>query len=152
MTSFDHFSKAIIFFFSFKAAYFKSRLNRLKVSIFSAQFIVVNKCASLYGLNELWWHLTNVSNYCIDKFCLKMGHRVDNELLDLRCQQLEAENERRVRRNREVDHLIANISDPRVAQRLRIYQLVEEKFLAVEKQVSILFFWVNSYKLKLHTF
>ena len=69
-----------------------------------------------------------------------MGHRVDNELLDLRCQQLEAENERRVRRNREVDHLIANISDPRVAQRLRIYQLVEEKFLAVEKQVSILFF------------
>jgi len=64
-----------------------------------------------------------------------MAKYVDNELAHLRQHQLEAENERRLRRNQQVDALIRNIGDPRVAERLRIYRLVEEKFLAVEKQV-----------------
>ena len=61
----------------------------------------------------------------------------DNELVELHRRHLEAENDRRRRRNLRVDDLIQNIADPRVAERLRIYRLVEEKFLAVEKQVCI---------------
>ena len=62
--------------------------------------------------------------------------RVENQLSLLRRNQIDVECERRLRRNKEVDDLIQNIGDPRIAERLRIYRLVEEKFLAVEQQVT----------------
>ncbi len=59
-----------------------------------------------------------------------------NPLSELRRIQLEHEADRRQRRNKEVDELIRNIGDPRIAEKLRIYRLVEEKFSAVEQQVK----------------
>ena len=35
-----------------------------------------------------------------------------------------------------VDQLIKNLGDPRVAEKLRIYRLVEEQFALVESQVQ----------------
>ena len=35
-----------------------------------------------------------------------------------------------------VDQLIRNLGDPRVAEKLRIYRLVEEQFALVESQVQ----------------
>ena len=35
-----------------------------------------------------------------------------------------------------VDKLIQNLGDPRVAEKLRIYRLVEEQFALVESQVQ----------------
>ena len=64
------------------------------------------------------------------------GETLGNQISEFRRKQLEAELERRKRRNKEVDELIQNIGDPRIAEKLRIYRLVEEKFLAVEQQVS----------------
>ena len=64
------------------------------------------------------------------------GETLGNQIGEFRRKQLEAELERRKRRNKEVDELIQNIGDPRIAEKLRIYRLVEEKFLAVEQQVS----------------
>ncbi len=60
-----------------------------------------------------------------------------NPLSEFRRIQLELEADRRQRRNKEVDELIRNIGDPRIAEKLRIYRLVEEKFSAVEQQVKI---------------
>ena len=71
---------------------------------------------------------------------------VENQLSLFRRQQIDVESDRRLRRNKEVDDLIKNIGDPRVAERLRIYRLVEEKFLDVEQQVNVLkillIFWI----------
>ena len=59
-----------------------------------------------------------------------------NPMSEFRRIQLELETDRRQRRNKEVDELIRNIGDPRIAEKLRIYRLVEEKFLSVEQQVN----------------
>ena len=59
-----------------------------------------------------------------------------NPMSEFRRIQLELEADRRQRRNKEVDELIRNIGDPRIAEKLRIYRLVEEKFLSVEQQVK----------------
>jgi hypothetical protein len=67
---------------------------------------------------------------------MSSGETLEKQLSEFRKKQLEAEFERRQRRNKEVDDLIQNIGDPRIAEKLRIYRLVEQKFLAVELQVS----------------
>jgi predicted transcriptional regulator len=42
----------------------------------------------------------------------------------------------RQKRNKEIDEMIHNIGDPRVAEKLRIYKLVEDQFEAIEKEVK----------------
>jgi hypothetical protein len=61
----------------------------------------------------------------------------ENPMSEFRRIQLELEADRRHRRNKEVDELIKNIGDPRIAEKLRIYRLVEEKFSLVEQQVNV---------------
>jgi len=48
----------------------------------------------------------------------------------------EREAEKRRKRNAEVDSLIENMADPKVAEKLRIYRLVETQFQEIEAQVE----------------
>lgn len=48
----------------------------------------------------------------------------------------EIQAEKRRKRNAEVDDLIRNLADPRVAEKLRIYRLVEQQFQEIENQVE----------------
>ena len=42
-------------------------------------------------------------------------------------------------RNLEVDHMIANLSRPRVAEQFRLWKIVEDQFLKIDEQVWWLF-------------
>ena len=56
------------------------------------------------------------------------GERALNRLEQFHKNQKELENQRRKKRNVEVDQLISQLADPKVAEKLRIYRLVEEQF------------------------
>ena len=49
---------------------------------------------------------------------------------------MEFEAEKRQKRNAEVDEMIKNMADPKVAEKLRIYRLVEQQFEEIEAQVQ----------------
>ena len=59
-----------------------------------------------------------------------------NHLEEFHKKQKEIEWDRRKKRNAEVDALISQLGDPKVAEKLRIYRLVEEQFEFIESQIE----------------
>ena len=59
-----------------------------------------------------------------------------NGLAEFHKRQRDLDWERRKKRNNEVDALISQLGDPKVAEKLRIYRLVEEQFLHIEAEVE----------------
>lgn len=59
-----------------------------------------------------------------------------NKLEEFHRKQKQLEWERRKKRNEEVDDLISKLGDPKVAEKLRIYRLVEDQFTHIEKEVE----------------
>ena len=64
------------------------------------------------------------------------SERALNRLEQFHKNQKELENQRRKKRNVEVDQLISQLADPKVAEKLRIYRLVEEQFDHIETEVE----------------
>jgi hypothetical protein len=67
---------------------------------------------------------------------VKSAEKALGKLADFHKKQKELEWERRNKRNAEVDDLISKLGDPKVAEKLRIYRLVEEQFTAIEAEVE----------------
>ena len=67
---------------------------------------------------------------------MEKGEKVLNKLEEFRQKQRDLEWEKRKKRNAEVDQLISQLGDPKVAEKLRIYRLVEEQFTHIEAQVE----------------
>ena len=59
-----------------------------------------------------------------------------NKLEEFHRKQKNLEWERRKKRNQEVDQLISQLGDPKVAEKLRIYRLVEDQFTHIEAKVE----------------
>ena len=59
-----------------------------------------------------------------------------NKLEEFHRKQKSLEWERRKKRNLEVDQLISQLGDPKVAEKLRIYRLVEDQFNHIESEVE----------------
>ena len=70
----------------------------------------------------------------------ELAEKALNKLEEFHKKQKEIEWDRRRKRNAEVDQLISQLGDPKVAEKLRIYRLVEEQFnhieIEIEKQVK----------------
>ena len=59
-----------------------------------------------------------------------------NKMAEFFQKQKDLDFERRKKRNAEVDALISQLGDPKVAEKLRIYRLVEEQFTHIEAEVE----------------
>ena len=59
-----------------------------------------------------------------------------DKLEEFHRKQKSLEWERRKKRNKEVDELISQLGDPKVAEKLRIYRLVEDQFSHIEAEVE----------------
>ncbi len=68
---------------------------------------------------------------------IKRGEKALENLADFHKKQKEVEMQRRLKRNAEVDALIKNLGDPKVAEKLRIYRLVEDQFLKVNFHLKL---------------
>ena len=64
------------------------------------------------------------------------GEKVLNKLEEFHKHQKELEWQRRRKRNTEVDHLISQLADPKMAEKLRVYRLVEEQFDYIETEIE----------------
>ena len=64
------------------------------------------------------------------------GEKVLNKLEEFHKHQKELEWQRRKKRNTEVDHLISQLADPKMAEKLRVYRLVEEQFDYIESEIE----------------
>ena len=66
----------------------------------------------------------------------KVAEKALNHLEEFHKKQKEIEWDRRKKRNAEVDELISQLGDPKVAEKLRIYRLVEEQFNFIETEIE----------------
>ena len=66
----------------------------------------------------------------------KVAEKALNHLEEFHKKQKEIEWDRRKKRNAEVDELISQLGDPKVAEKLRIYRLVEEQFNFIESEIE----------------
>ena len=64
------------------------------------------------------------------------SEKVLNKLEEFHKHQKELAWQRRKKRNTEVDQLISQLADPKVAEKLRIYRLVEDQFDFIESEVE----------------
>ena len=64
------------------------------------------------------------------------SEKVLNKLEEFHKHQKELAWQRKKKRNTEVDQLISQLADPKVAEKLRIYRLVEEQFDFIESEVE----------------
>ena len=65
-----------------------------------------------------------------------LAEKALNKLEEFHKKQREIEWDRRKKRNAEVDQLISQLGDPKVAEKLRIYRLVEEQFNHIETEIE----------------